>query len=145
MARKQLRCLSIPRHHGIARVDHGVLDIRVPYTVLHKGHIGSRMRNVASLSSFRTRVRICSRGAGALCRQLTDHLRGAGHGTSDVIMVWRLDRWRRSLADLVVTLKALLTSGIPPSMSRRLGTYLRRVRRLFKACRERPSMPAARP
>ena len=41
MARKQLSCLSIPRHCRVAHVDHGVLDIRVPSTVLHKGHIGS--------------------------------------------------------------------------------------------------------
>ena len=30
MARKQLSCLSIPRHCRVAHVDHGVLDIRVP-------------------------------------------------------------------------------------------------------------------
>ena len=30
MARKQLLCLSILRHRGVAHVDHGVLDIRVP-------------------------------------------------------------------------------------------------------------------
>ena len=30
MARKQLPALSIPRHRGVAHVDHGVLDIRVP-------------------------------------------------------------------------------------------------------------------
>ena len=30
MARKQLPCLGIPRHRGVAHVDHRVLDIPVP-------------------------------------------------------------------------------------------------------------------
>ena len=30
----------------------------------------------------------------------------------DVVLVWRLDRWGRSLADLVVTLKELSELGV---------------------------------
>ena len=35
------------------------------------------------------------------------HLKAARRREIDVIIVWRLDRWGRSLADLVVTLKEL--------------------------------------
>jgi hypothetical protein len=104
------------------------------------------MRPYAKKRRWTLTMQVYDVGSGAMPWLKREELLKAAHRRAiDVIMVWRLDRWGRSLADLVVTLKALLTSGIPPSVSRRLGTYLRRVRRLFKACREIPSMPAARP
>jgi len=39
-------------------------------------------------------------------------LKAAHRRELDVIVVWRLDRWGRSLADLVVTLKALHELGV---------------------------------
>jgi putative DNA-invertase from lambdoid prophage Rac len=39
-------------------------------------------------------------------------LKAAHRRALDVIVVWRLDRWGRALADLVVTLKALHELGV---------------------------------
>jgi putative DNA-invertase from lambdoid prophage Rac len=52
-------------------------------------------------------------GSGAMPRPKRDALLKAAHRRElDVIVVWRLDRWGRSLADLVVTLKALHELGV---------------------------------
>jgi putative DNA-invertase from lambdoid prophage Rac len=40
----------------------------------------------------------------------------------DVIVVWRLDRWGRSLSDLVTTLQELAELGVAFSPSRRPST-----------------------
>jgi putative DNA-invertase from lambdoid prophage Rac len=44
--------------------------------------------------------------------QREELMRAARRRELDVIVVWRLDRWGRSLADLVVTLKALHELGV---------------------------------
>jgi hypothetical protein len=46
MIAKQLPCLGDPRHRGLAHVDHCVLDIRVFQSILHKGHIGTRVEQM---------------------------------------------------------------------------------------------------
>jgi len=52
-------------------------------------------------------------GSGAMPRPKRDALLKAAHRRElDVIVVWRLDRWGRSLADPVVTLKALHELGV---------------------------------
>ena len=52
-------------------------------------------------------------GSGAKTRpQREELLKAARRREVDVIIVWRLDRWGRSLADLVTTLKELSRSGI---------------------------------
>lgn len=52
-------------------------------------------------------------GSGAKHRpEREELLRAARRRELDVIIVWRLDRWGRSLADLVVTLKELTELGI---------------------------------
>jgi putative DNA-invertase from lambdoid prophage Rac len=52
-------------------------------------------------------------GSGAVPRPKREALLKAAHRRElDVIVVWRLDRWGQSLADLVVTLKALHELGV---------------------------------
>src|SRR4030095_10999260 len=52
-------------------------------------------------------------GSGAKTRpQREELLKAARRREINVIVVWRLDRWGRSLADLVVTLKELTELGI---------------------------------
>ena len=53
-------------------------------------------------------VQIKEVGSGAVERELREKLMAAARRREiDVVLVWRLDRWGRSLADLVVTLKEL--------------------------------------
>jgi putative DNA-invertase from lambdoid prophage Rac len=52
-------------------------------------------------------------GSGAKTRpQREELLKAARRREVDVIIVWRLDRWGRSLADLVTTLKELADLGV---------------------------------
>jgi putative DNA-invertase from lambdoid prophage Rac len=58
-------------------------------------------------------MQVCEIGSGAMARPKREELLKAAHRRAiDVIVVWRLDRWGRSLADLVVTLKALHELGV---------------------------------
>jgi DNA invertase Pin-like site-specific DNA recombinase len=52
-------------------------------------------------------------GSGALARPKRDELmKGARRKEIDVVLVWRLDRWGRSVADLALTLKELHELGV---------------------------------
>jgi len=52
-------------------------------------------------------------GSGASVRELRRELIDAARGRDiDVIVVWRLDRWGRSMADLVTTLQELRDLGV---------------------------------
>jgi DNA invertase Pin-like site-specific DNA recombinase len=52
-------------------------------------------------------------GSGASERELREKLMAAARRREiDVVMVWRLDRWGRSLADLVVSLQELAELGV---------------------------------
>jgi DNA invertase Pin-like site-specific DNA recombinase len=52
-------------------------------------------------------------GSGAVERELREQLLAAARRREiDVVLVWRLDRWGRSLVDLVVTLKELASLGV---------------------------------
>ena len=58
-------------------------------------------------------VQIKEVGSGAVERELREKLMAAARRREiDVVLVWRLDRWGRSLADLVVTLKELAELGV---------------------------------
>jgi len=52
-------------------------------------------------------------GSGAEERELREQLLAAARRREiDVVLVWRLDRWGRSLVDLIVTLKELASLGV---------------------------------
>jgi DNA invertase Pin-like site-specific DNA recombinase len=71
------------------------------------------MREYASKRGWEIAVQIKEVGSGAVERELREKLMAAARRREiDVLLVWRLDRWGRSLADLVVTLKELAELGI---------------------------------
>lgn len=58
-------------------------------------------------------IQIKDVGSGATARPKRDQLMQAARKRKiDVVIVWRLDRWGRSLADLVVTLRELSELGV---------------------------------
>jgi putative DNA-invertase from lambdoid prophage Rac len=71
------------------------------------------MREYAAKRGWEIAVQIKEVGSGAVERQLRENLMVAARRREiDVVLVWRLDRWGRSLADLVVTLKELAELGV---------------------------------
>jgi putative DNA-invertase from lambdoid prophage Rac len=66
------------------------------------------MREYAAKRGWAIAIQIKEVGSGAVERELREKLMAAARRREiDVVLVWRLDRWGRSLADLVVTLKEL--------------------------------------
>src|SRR5438552_717242 len=71
------------------------------------------MREYAGKRGWEIAVQIKEVGSGAVERELREKLMAAARRREiDVVLVWRLDRWGRSLADLVVTLKELSELGV---------------------------------
>lgn len=71
------------------------------------------MRDYAKKRGWAVAQQIKEVGSGAKTRpQREELLKTACRREVDVIIVWRLDRWGRSLADLVTTLKELSDLGI---------------------------------
>jgi len=71
------------------------------------------MREYASKRGWTVAIQIKEVGSGAVERELREQLLAAARRREiDVVLVWRLDRWGRSLADLVVTLKDLAQLGV---------------------------------
>jgi DNA invertase Pin-like site-specific DNA recombinase len=71
------------------------------------------MRDYAKKRGWRIASQIKEVGSGAKTRpQREELLKAARRREVDVIIVWRLDRWGRSLADLVITLKELSDLGV---------------------------------
>jgi putative DNA-invertase from lambdoid prophage Rac len=66
------------------------------------------MRQYANKRGWKITLQVKEVGSGAKTRpQREELLKAARRREVDVIIVWRLDRWGRSLADLVTTLKEL--------------------------------------
>jgi putative DNA-invertase from lambdoid prophage Rac len=71
------------------------------------------MREYAGKRGWEIAVQIKEVGSGAVERELREKLIAAARRREiDGVLVWRLDRWGRSLADLVVTLKELAELGV---------------------------------
>jgi putative DNA-invertase from lambdoid prophage Rac len=71
------------------------------------------MREYAAKRGWEIVVKIEEVGSGAVERELREtFMTAARRREIDVVLVWRLDRWGRSLADLVVTLKELAELGV---------------------------------
>lgn len=71
------------------------------------------MREYVTKRGWEVAVQIKEVGSGAVERELREKLMAAARRREiDVVLVWRLDRWGRSLADLVVTLKELAELGV---------------------------------
>jgi putative DNA-invertase from lambdoid prophage Rac len=71
------------------------------------------MREYAAKRGWAIAMQIKEIGSGASERELREKLMAAARRREiDVVMVWRLDRWGRSLADLVVSLQELAELGV---------------------------------
>jgi putative DNA-invertase from lambdoid prophage Rac len=71
------------------------------------------MREYAAKRGWMIAVQVKEVGSGAAERELREKLMAAARRREiDVVLVWRLDRWGRSLVDLVVTLKELAGLGV---------------------------------
>lgn len=71
------------------------------------------MREYAAKRGWTTAAQIKEVGSGASQRQLRETLMAAARRREiDVVLVWRLDRWGRSVADLVSTLQELQHLGV---------------------------------
>lgn len=71
------------------------------------------MREYAAKRGWTVAMQIKEVGSGAVERELREQLLAAARRREiDMVLVWRLDRWGRSLADLVVTLKDLAQLGV---------------------------------
>ena len=71
------------------------------------------MREYAAKRGWAIAVQIKEVDSGAAERKLRENLLAAARRREiDVVLVWRLDRWGRSLIDLVVTLKELAELGV---------------------------------
>jgi putative DNA-invertase from lambdoid prophage Rac len=71
------------------------------------------MREYAAKRGWTIAVQIKEVGSGAAERELREKLMAAARRREiDAVLVWRLDRWGRSLVDLVVTLKELAELGV---------------------------------
>jgi putative DNA-invertase from lambdoid prophage Rac len=71
------------------------------------------MREYAAKRGWAIAVQIKEVDSGAAERKLRENLLAAARRREiDVVLVWRLDRWGRSLVDLVVTLKELAELGV---------------------------------
>jgi putative DNA-invertase from lambdoid prophage Rac len=71
------------------------------------------MREYAAKRAWTITVQIKEIGSGAAERELREKLLAAARRREiDVVLVWRLDRWGRSLVDLVTTLKELSALGV---------------------------------
>jgi len=71
------------------------------------------MRQYAAKRKWKASQEVKEVGSGAKQRPKREELlKAARRQEVDMIIVWRLDRWGRSLADLVVTLRELTELGI---------------------------------
>ena len=71
------------------------------------------LRDYANKRGWTIAMQVKEVGSGAVERELRQQLIDAARRREiDVVLVWRLDRWGRSLMDLVVTLKELTELGV---------------------------------
>ena len=71
------------------------------------------MREYAMKRGWTVAAQIKEVGSGAAERELRERLLDAARRREiDVVLVWRLDRWGRSLVDLLVTMKELAQRGV---------------------------------
>ena len=71
------------------------------------------MREYAARRGWTIVMQVREIGSGVAQREAREKLLEAARRREiDVVLVWRLDRWGRSLADLVVTLKELADLGV---------------------------------
>jgi len=93
------------------------------------------MREYPAQRGWTVAVQVEEVGSEASERQLREELLEAARRREiDVVLVWRLDRWGRSLADLVATLQELSHPGVGPVSLTETLDLTTPVRRAWQDC-----------
>ena len=101
-SRKQLKMLRAGLYPRVSTHDQKTLPMQMRI-----------MREYAAKRGWSIAMQVKEVGSGASERELRRKLMEAARRREiDIVLVWRLDRWGRSLADLVVTLNELNELGV---------------------------------
>ena len=101
-ARKPAKLLRVGLYARVSTLDQQTLPMQI-----------RALREYASKRDWVVAAQIKEVGSGAAARQLRQQLMDAARRREiDVVLVWRLDRWGRSVADLVATLQELTELGV---------------------------------
>lgn len=101
-ARKSVKMLRVGLYARVSTLDQQMLPMQM-----------RAMREHATKRGWSIALQVREVGSGAAERELRQQLIDAARRRDiDVVLVWRLDRWGRSLADLVATLQELADLGV---------------------------------
>jgi DNA invertase Pin-like site-specific DNA recombinase len=101
-ARKPAKMFRAGLYAGVSTNDQQTIPLQV-----------RALREYAARRDWTIALQVKEVGSGASERQLREKLREAARRREiDVVLVWRLDRWGRSVADLLATLQELEHLGV---------------------------------
>jgi putative DNA-invertase from lambdoid prophage Rac len=101
-ARKAARMFRVGLYARVSKHDQQTLSLQT-----------RTMREYADARGWTIEMQVKEVGSGAAQRGLRERLLDAARRREiDAVLVWRLDRWGRSLADLVATLQELAELGV---------------------------------
>jgi DNA invertase Pin-like site-specific DNA recombinase len=101
-ARKSVKMLRVGLYARVSTLDQQTLPMQM-----------RAMREHATKRGWSIALQVREVGSGAAERELRQQLIDAARRRDiDVVLVWRLDRWGRSLADLVARLQELADLGV---------------------------------
>jgi putative DNA-invertase from lambdoid prophage Rac len=101
-ARKPAKMLRVGIYARVSTLDQQTLPMQI-----------RALREYAAKRGWAVVVQVKEVGSGAAARQLRQQLMDAARRRDiDVVLVWRLDRWGRSVADLVSTLQEVTELGV---------------------------------
>jgi putative DNA-invertase from lambdoid prophage Rac len=101
-SRKPARMFRVGLYARVSKHDQQTLPLQI-----------RSMREYAANRGWTIALQVREVGSGAAQRELRDQLLDAARRREiDAVLVWRLDRWGRSMADLVGTLEELAHLGV---------------------------------
>lgn len=101
-ARKQPKMFRVGLYARVSTFDQHTIPLQI-----------RALREYAAKRGWTIAMQVKEVGSGALQRQLREKLLDAARRREiDVVLVWRLDRWGRSVADLLATLQELEHFGV---------------------------------
>src|SRR5271156_4042393 len=100
--RKHLKMFRVGLYARVSTFDQHTIPLQI-----------RALREYAARRGWTIALQVKEVGSGAVQRQLREKLLDAAHRREiDVVLVWRLDRWGRSVADLLATLQELDHLGV---------------------------------
>src|ERR1700728_855162 len=101
-ARKHLKMFRVGLYARVSTFDQHTIPLQI-----------RALREYAARRGWTIALQVKEVGSGAVQRQLREKLLDAARRREiDVVLVWRLDRWGRSVADLLATLQELDHLGV---------------------------------